>query len=114
MPLPAADVAAVDRWVEALNADMPAHVAAQLKYRAEVHRNAITLFECRTMDPSSSDTSWFEVPFARLRFTRSQGWQLYWSDRNSRFHTYDFVEPMPHVRPLLEEIDSDPTCIFFG
>jgi hypothetical protein len=76
VPLPAEDVAVVDAWVNALNAKMPAHAAARLRYRAESYRNAITLLECQLMgdDPT---TDWIEVPFARLRFTRSRGWELY-------------------------------------
>jgi hypothetical protein len=114
MPLPAEGVDAVARWVAALNSDMPAHAAAQLKYRFESYRNAITLLECRAMDPSDPAGGWFEVPFARLRFTRSRGWELYWSDRDSNFHVYDLVEPTDDVTRLLAEIDDDPTGIFFG
>jgi hypothetical protein len=114
MPLPARGVDAIARWVAALNADMPAHAAAQLRYRFESDRNAITLLECRTVNPSDPDQGWFDVPFARLRFTRSQGWQLYWSDRNSKFHVYDLVDSTDDVTTLLDEIDDDPTSIFFG
>ena len=101
MPLPDEDVAIITGWVAALSSDMPAHVADQLKYRAEVHRNAITLFECRPMEVSSLDGDWFEVPFARPRFTRSRGWELFYADRNSKFHVYDLVEPTDDVSILL-------------
>jgi hypothetical protein len=57
---------------------------------------------------------WFRVPLARLRFTRSQGWKLYYSERDSNFHVYDPVEPTEDVTILLAEIDDDPTCNFFG
>ncbi len=114
MPLPIEDLAIVNDWVDALSSDMPPHVASQLSYRAEAHRNAVTLLECRPADPDNPSGDWFEVPFARLRFTRSRGWELYWADRNSEFHVYDLVEPTQDVRMLLHEIDRDPTCIFFG
>ena len=114
MPLPDEDVAVIAGWVAALSSDMPPHVASQLKYRAEANRNAITLFECRPMEVTSVGGDWFEVPFARLRFTRSRGWELYYSDRNSTFHVYDLVEPTHDVSKLLDEIGRDPTCIFFG
>jgi hypothetical protein len=54
------------------------------------------------------------VLVARLRFTRSRGWQLYWPDRNSHFHLYEAVKPTHDINVLLAEIDSDPTGIFFG
>ncbi|WP_319453476.1 MULTISPECIES: DUF3024 domain-containing protein [unclassified Mycobacterium] len=114
MPLPEEDVAVVRNWVEALNSDMPAHVASQLRYELDLYRNALTLVECRPTLPDDPGSDWFRVSFARLRFTRSRGWELYWADRDSNFHVYDLVEPTQDVATLLAEIDDDPTCIFFG
>jgi hypothetical protein len=37
MPLPAEDVALVRNFVDALNADMPAHVSSQLRYRMDIY-----------------------------------------------------------------------------
>lgn len=67
MPLPDEDVAEIAGWVNARNAELPAHVATQLRYEMESYRNAVTL-----------------------------------------------VEPTRHVGKLLDEIERDPTCIFFG
>ena len=74
----------------------------------------MTVVECRTMVPGPSEADWFDVFVARLRFTRSRGWELYWPDRDSKFHLYEAVEPTQNVTLLLTEIDSDPTGIFFG
>ena len=98
----------------ALNADMPPHAATQLRYRAESHRNAVTVLECRLVDLNDLSGDWFEVCVARLRFTRSRGWELYYADRNSDFHAYDLVDPTDDVSELLAEISRDPTGIFFG
>lgn len=114
MPLPAEGVDAVARWVAALNSEMPTHAAAQLRYRFESYRNAITVLECRAVVPTDPDQGWFEVCVARLRFTRSRGWELYYADRNSDFHLYELVGPADDVTTLLDEIDDDPTGIFFG
>jgi hypothetical protein len=54
-------------------------------------------------------------PIARLRYTAAgKSWTLYWRDRNLRFHIYDLIAPSSHVNDLLDEIDRDPTCIFWG
>lgn len=51
----------------------------------------------------------------RLRYTKATGqWSLYWRDRNLRFHVYDRIMPSPHIDELLQEIDRDPTAIFWG
>jgi len=114
VPLPEEDVTHVRSFVDALNVDMPAHAASQLRYRLDVHRNALTVVECRSMDPDDPAGTWFEVLVARLRFTRSRGWELYWPDRNSKFHIYEDAEPTQDVTLLLGEINRDPTGIFFG
>ena len=31
-----------------------------------------------------------------------------------KFHLYDLVEPTRNVETLLNEVDRDPTCIFWG
>ncbi len=93
---------------------MPPHVLTQLRYRMQTDRNAVTLLEYRAVDPAEPTGDLFEIPFARLRFFRSKGWELYWSDRNSDFHVYEDIEPTQRVRALLDEFDEDPTCIFFG
>lgn len=58
---------------------------------------------------------WTRFPIARLRYTKSRTeWSLYWRDRNLRFHRYDLVEPTAEIRRLMDEIDRDPTGIFWG
>ena len=54
-------------------------------------------------------------PVARLRYVhKDRHWKLFWRDRNQRWHGYDFVEPTADVTRLLDEIEQDPTCIFWG
>lgn len=51
---------------------------------------------------------------AQLRYnTDTHHWTLYSADRNGRWHRYDFIEPGT-IDELLNEIDDDPTCIFWG
>jgi len=114
MPLPEPDLARINLWVERLNAEIPPHVRVQLHYETEIYRNAVTLVECRPVEIEQPEGDWFRVPLARLRFTRSLGWELYWADRNSEFHVYDATPPTDDVDELLREVSDDPTCIFFG
>jgi hypothetical protein len=54
-------------------------------------------------------------PIARLRYTKSRNrWSLYWRDRNLKFHEYELADPTPDIQDLLDEIDRDPTSIFWG
>jgi hypothetical protein len=40
-------------------------------------------------------------------------WTLYWADRNSRWHVFDPIDPAK-VGEILDEIELDRTCIFWG
>ena len=114
MPLPIEDVTVIRGYIGALNEEMPEHVTSQLRYEIDISRNAVTLMECRPVDPGDADSEWFRIPFARLRFFRSRGWELYYADRDSNFSIYELVEPTQDVTRLIAEIADDPTCIFFG
>lgn len=51
---------------------------------------------------------------AQLRYDpASHDWTLYWADRNSCWHRYDDIDPGT-ADELLDEINQDPTCIFWG
>jgi hypothetical protein len=52
---------------------------------------------------------------ARLRYTAKSGlWSLYSCDSNGRWNRYESLEPSADVRDLLDEVDPDPTAIFWG
>lgn len=60
-------------------------------------------------------SEWTRQPVAQLRYDpQERQWQLYWADRNDRRHSYDMIGPAARVKTLLTEIDTDPTCIFWG
>jgi hypothetical protein len=40
-------------------------------------------------------------------------WSLYWADRNDHWHRYDDLDPGP-LDTVLNEIEADPTGIFWG
>jgi hypothetical protein len=55
------------------------------------------------------------MAIAQFRFDPSTGqWTLYCADRNSKWHKYLDVEPTSRFDTLLEEVNKDPTGIFFG
>jgi hypothetical protein len=55
------------------------------------------------------------MKIAQLRFNDTdRSWALYWADRNERWQRYRDLDPSENVGALLDEIDEDPTCIFFG
>ncbi len=110
--IPEADLEMVKRWAYAR---VPERVRDQIRIELDVSERAITILECRPPWRQDMGPEWTRFPIARLRYTRSRGeWSLYWRDRNLRFHEYDLAEPSANIQDLLDEIDSDPTCIFWG
>ncbi len=81
----------------------------------DVASTSITISECRPPRRLEYGPEWTRQRVARLRYTRTRAeWSLYWADQHSKFHLYDRVGQAPTVARLLEEIDADPTCIFWG
>jgi hypothetical protein len=57
---------------------------------------------------------WSRLPIAQLRYDADNHlWTLYWADRNDRWHRYDDIDSGT-ADELLDEINDDPTCIFWG
>ncbi|MGH9222948.1 MAG: DUF3024 domain-containing protein [Acidimicrobiales bacterium] len=103
------------RFVERRNERIPLHAREQIRIELEIDAGSATILECRPPRRPDYGPEWTRSPIARLRFTKSRKeWALYWRDRNAQFRAYDPVAPTPSVEVLLDEIDRDPTCIFWG
>jgi hypothetical protein len=97
--LPGLDVAAVRHYCEQR---VPPHALHQIRSELVLTRGAATIVERRAPWREDYGPEWTSRGVARLRYTTKSGvWTLYWSDRNGRC-------------VLLDEVDRDPTCIFWG
>jgi hypothetical protein len=113
--IPETDLARVRRWLDARNGRRPPHVVDLIRYELDVDARAVTILECRPPWREDFGPEWTRFPIARLSYTKTRReWQIYWRDRNLKFHTYDLVRPNVNVEALLAEIDADPTSIFWG
>lgn len=114
-PLPDLDVARIRRFVERRNERIPPHARDQIRIEVDFDAGSATILECRPPWRPDYGPEWTRSPIARLRYTKSRKeWALFWGDRNLKFHTYDLTAPTSDVAALLEEVDRDPTCIFWG
>ncbi|MGI9000856.1 MAG: DUF3024 domain-containing protein [Pseudonocardia sp.] len=110
--LPDLDVARVQRWCAQR---VPERARHQVRVECDLAPQHLTIVECRAPWQGGDGTDWTRFPIARLRYTQaSKTWELYWRDRDLRFHVYDRIRPSASVDDLLTEIDSDPTSIFWG
>ena len=79
----------------------------------KVRGNSVTLFEEK---PSFFVSfGWVDIKVAQFRYDpKKKEWTLHCADRNSRWRQYHFLEPNKDFEVLLEEVEKDPTCIFWG
>jgi Protein of unknown function (DUF3024) len=110
--LPELDVARVRRWCDKRVRES---VRDQVRIECEEAPRHMTIVECRPPWQPDAGPEWTRFPIARLRYTKTnRTWSLYWRDRNLKFHAYDLCPPSATVQDLLDEIDRDPTAIFWG
>lgn len=92
---------------------VPAHIREKLRLDFEFRGQTVTLREVRPVwnDPGQ----YTQFPVAQFRFNNEQmKWQLYWRDRNQKWHRYEQKPPTSNFDQLLTEVDQDPTGIFWG
>jgi hypothetical protein len=105
--LPEKDVEAVRQWAEAKT---PPEFRDRMRVEVDLEQRSLTIVEC-----SMYDDHWLRVPAARLGWSgETKLWTLYRFDSNSKAHRYEFLRPSKRVQALLDEVDDDPTCIFWG
>ena len=95
---------------------LPPDYLEELRIEVDVTPTSITILECRPpWDSGRGGFEWTRAPIARLRYNKSKKtWKLYWRDRSRKFHLYDRVDATESIEMLLDEIDRDPTGIFWG
>ena len=93
----------------------PADLRDEMRVEVDETPRGLTILDCRPPWSDLVGDEWTRAPIARLAYSKQEGqWTLYYADSNERFHRYWDREPSRHVTELLEEIDADPTCIFWG
>ena len=96
-------------------ARVPKAVRHQVRLSANFRGNTATIYEERPPFSSSPGAPWVHITVAQFRYDPAAAlWTLYWADRNSRWHVYHDIEPSTDIQALLDEVEADPTGIFWG
>ena len=110
--VPELDANRVRKWAADHTPEQHRH---EMRIEVDETPRGLTVFECRPPWNSLIGPEWTRNPIARLSYVKNRNeWTLYSADRNSKFQRYRDAEATPHVTELLDEIDADPTCIFWG
>ena len=87
------------------------HDQLRLEYRVKAHD--VVLFEVRPCWDGQPGT--MENPVAKVKFVRTDGmWRLFWQRADLKWHGYDPFPTSSDLSRLVEEVDRDPHCCFFG
>lgn len=101
------------RLTEYCEQKIPITARDKIKLIFKIIGNKVILIETRPyyMNPSI----WTENPIAQFRLDRETNkWTLYCSDRNSRWHLYDMINPSADFDDMLKALEDDKTGIFWG
>jgi DUF3024 family protein len=94
-------------------ARVPPEVRNQVRLGYRITGSAVVLFEERPAFQPPHE--WREMAVAKFRFVGTQNvWRLYCQHRDQRWHSYQALPAAPSLKELLDEVDADPTGIFWG
>jgi hypothetical protein len=92
---------------------VPASIRSKLRIGYRIEGNAVILYEERPAFRPPHE--WREMVVAKFKYvgTRRE-WRLYCQHRDFRWHSYEARPAAPSFAKLLDEVDADPTGIFWG
>jgi hypothetical protein len=113
MAIPELELARATRSLREYCNKVPPEIRDKLTHDFRVVGSDIELFERRPhySEPGRST----ELVVAKFRYSATRtSWTLLWSNRNERWRKYEnFVDRRNFVE-LLQEVERDPTGIFWG
>ncbi len=110
------EIANIERVVGAFIARRrpPVNIRDKLDLGFRINGQSVEIFEIHAAW-RGAPTKEIESPVAKTTYVRTQNvWKLYWMRQDLKWHGYD---PLPEVRTIeeiVEEIETDPWCCFWG
>ncbi len=114
MPIPPIQKQLATMQIEKYCENMvPAHAQHQVMSKYEFDKNTIILIESRVK--WNDESVWIDIPIAKIKYEmKSMTWELYCVLSNEKWMRYDGLEPQKDLQKCIDEIEADPTCIFWG
>ncbi len=92
---------------------IPPEMREKIRLSWELQGNTVTLYEERPV--TNSPDAWGKLAVARFRSNPERtGWTLYCAGAEGKWHEYEDAGPAGSIDALIEEVDADPTRIFWG
>ena len=92
---------------------IPDHQRSQIEVYYEVHEYDVKIFESRPCSISSQ--LWVENPIVKFHYDPDTlRWHLYSMGGSGKWEKYPELKSTNHLKALIEEIEKDPYCVFWG
>ena len=91
----------------------PPSLGHEVRLEVTTRGKNVSIHECRPVWRGAPG-EWTSMPIAQLRYDGTGGWTLYFGDRYRRWTMYDDLEPSQDVDTIINELEEDPTCVFWG
>ena len=112
--IPELDAERIRRWCAGR---VPPHARHQVFVEAQIEGHTVDVVERRALwdREDAPESEWAASPVARFRYvTGRKVWQLYWRDRNLKWHLYQPLPESSFVQHLIDEVDHGGNPIFWG
>jgi Protein of unknown function (DUF3024) len=107
--LPELDVEKVKRFC---TKRVPDTLADEVRLEVSTRRKNVSIHERRPVWRGAPG-EWTSMPIAQLRYEGDGAWTLYFGDRNGKWTMYFDLDPRQPV-DVINELEEDPTCVFWG
>jgi hypothetical protein len=85
----------------------------KLRFEYAVQRHDIELYEVRPHWKYPSEE--LKTPVAKIRYVRTTNeWRLFWMRQDLNWHSYEPHAVSNSLEELVEAVDKDEYCCFFG
>lgn len=92
---------------------IPDRAKDQIELDYNIRGNYVTLIEKRRYYKNPKE--WIKQKIAQFRFTPEDNkWTLYWWRHTGKWYKYKEIQPINDLQDLVNEVDEDPTAIFWG
>ena len=85
----------------------------QLRLEYSVKRHDIEIYEVRPHWRNPGEE--MQTPVAKIKYVRSaEEWRLYWMRQDLKWHFYEPFGISSNLEELVDVVDKDEMCCFFG
>ncbi len=108
--LPELDVEKVRRFCRDR---VPAKFNDEVRLEVTTRGRSVSILECRAIWKGAPGGG-RRLSVAQIRYEGYGTWTLYFGDRNGKWVEYFDLDTNQPIDAILDEIGTDPTCVFWG